>query len=194
MTLGPTFLSASLYLGIKTLQQHYSAARFWHIGPRLFATLFILGDFISLSFIGVGGSLAAIFAEDPLGVHLMIAGLATQVLFTAIFCGVLAVIYRKTRWKMRCDRTRFFVLGELHRVCRNGRLMTDKLTSTAAGAMSAVCLLIRSAWRVAELSDGFDGPLTSMEGVFFALDSIPMCIMSVLITVFHPKLWFRDSP
>ena len=113
LTLGPTFLSASLYLGIKALQQQYSTARFWHIGPRLFAALFILGDFISLCFIGVGGSLAAIYAENPLGVHLMIAGLATQVLFTAIFCSVLAIIYRRTRWFIRRDKTRYFVFGEL---------------------------------------------------------------------------------
>lgn len=112
LTLGPTFLSASLYLGIKALQQQYTAASFWHIGPRLFAILFILGDFISLCFIGVGGSLAAIYAENPLGVHLMIAGLATQVLFTAIFCGALAMIYRRSWWIIKQDRTRFFVLGE----------------------------------------------------------------------------------
>ena len=59
----------------------------------------------------------------------------------------------------------------------------------AGSTVAATCLLIRSIWRVAELSDGFNGPLASMEGAFFALDSIPISIMSVLITVFHPKLW-----
>ncbi|GJN76004.1 hypothetical protein PLIIFM63780_002268 [Purpureocillium lilacinum] len=172
LTLGPTFLSASLYLGLKTLQQHYNFARFWYIGPKVFAALFILGDFISLAFIGVGGSLAAIYAEDPIGVNLMIAGLATQVLFTTIFGGVLATIFRKTRWKLRHDKTRFFMLG---------------------GLVAAICLLIRSIWRVFELSEGFNGPLTSKEGVFIALDSIPMVIMSVLITTLHPRLWFHEN-
>lgn len=59
--------------------------------------------------------------------------------------------------------------------------------------MAAACLLIRSIWRVAELSEGFNGPLASMEGAFFALDSIPISIMSVLITIFHPKLWVGDK-
>lgn len=195
LTLGPTFLSASLYLGLKTLQQHYNFARFWYIGPKVFAALFILGDFISLAFIGVGGSLAAIYAEDPIGVNLMIAGLATQVLFTTIFGGVLATIFRKTRWKLRHDKTRFFMLGEFafggfrYHVLRS---CADELT-TAGGLVAAICLLIRSIWRVFELSEGFNGPLTSKEGVFIALDSIPMVIMSVLITTLHPRLWFHEN-
>lgn len=97
LTLGPTFLSASLYLSISTIQRHYPAARFRHLKPHLFATLFILGDFLSLCFIGAGGSLAAIYWWSPIGVNLMIAGLATQVLFTAIFCVLLGTIYRRIR-------------------------------------------------------------------------------------------------
>lgn len=59
--------------------------------------------------------------------------------------------------------------------------------------MAGACLFIRSSWRVAELSDGFNGPLTSKEGIFIALDSIPMIIMSALLTILHPKFWFDDS-
>ena len=46
---------------------------------------------------------------------------------------------------------------------------------------------------MAELSDGFNGPLASKEGVFIALDSILMIIMSVLLTIVHPRFWFEDS-
>ncbi|OAA57116.1 RTA-like protein [Niveomyces insectorum RCEF 264] len=90
LTLGPTFLSSALYLSISALMRTYPIAQFGHVGSRLFATLFILGDFVCLCFIGVGGSLAAIYAFSPIGVDLMIAGLGTQILFTAIFCAVLA--------------------------------------------------------------------------------------------------------
>ncbi|MEU7054245.1 hypothetical protein AB0A67_39160, partial [Streptomyces eurythermus] len=58
---------AALYLGISALQRHKPEARFKCIGPRLFSGLFILGDFICLSFIGCGGSLAAIYAWSPIG-------------------------------------------------------------------------------------------------------------------------------
>jgi hypothetical protein len=43
---------------------------------------------------------------------------------------------------------------------------------------------------VAELNGGFNGPLSSKEGIFIALDSIPIIIMSVLLTVIHPEFWF----
>lgn len=53
-----------------------------------------------------------------------------------------------------------------------------------------LCLFIRSCWRVAELSKGFNGPLVSKEGIFIALDTIPMIIMSLLLTILHPNYWF----
>lgn len=142
------------------------------IGPKAFSAFFITGDFICLSFIGCGGSLAAIFADSPIGVDLMIAGLATQVLFTAIFCIALLAIYRRISFYISGDRLMWYMVG---------------------AAASAGCLFVRSSWRVAELSDGFNGPLASKEGVFIALDSIPMVIMSVLLTVLHPAFWFCSN-
>lgn len=93
------------------IQRHDPQARIKYIGPRLFATLFILGDFACLCFIGCGGSLAAIYADSPVGINLMIAGLATQVLFTAIFCLVLFLVYKKIQSRIRYDRMRWYMLG-----------------------------------------------------------------------------------
>ncbi|KAK4074768.1 uncharacterized protein Triagg1_4917 [Trichoderma aggressivum f. europaeum] len=169
LTLGPTFLSSSLYLGISALQRHHEAARFPRLSPKLFAAMFILGDFICLCFIGCGGSLAAIYAENPIGVDLMIAGLATQVLFTTIFCILLALVCRKIHHHLATD---------------------NKISYIYCVATAAICLFIRSCWRVVELNGGFNGPLSDKEGIFIALDSIPMIIMSVLLTVTHPEFWF----
>lgn len=172
LTLGPTFLSSSLYLGISTLQRNYHGAKFRRIKPHIFATLFILGDFLCLCFIGCGGSLAAIFAENPIGVDLMIAGLAVQVLFTAIFCLLLYLIYRKIYWELKQYGRHWYMIG---------------------AAVAAACLFIRSCWRVAELNGGFNGPLSSKEGLFIALDSVPMSIMCILLTIFHPGFWFTEK-
>jgi hypothetical protein len=30
-----------------------------------------------------------------------------------------------------------------------------------------------------------------MEGVFFALDSVPIVVMTVILTILHPELWLR---
>ncbi|CAK7231306.1 hypothetical protein SEUCBS140593_007880 [Sporothrix eucalyptigena] len=175
LTLGPTFLSSALYLSISALMRRHTLARFRFLGPRAFSTLFILGDFLCLCFIGVGGSLAAIYADQPIGVDLMIAGLGTQILFTSIFCIVLACLY--------------------HRLHKRSVMSLDKKTVQYGYLLgiAAACLFIRSCWRAAELSGGFNGPLASKEGVFIALDSIPILIMSVLLIVLHPGFWFRKK-
>lgn len=46
---------------------------------------------------------------------------------------------------------------------------------------------------MAELSDGFNGELASKEGIFIALDSIPMVIMCILLTMLHPQYWFDHA-
>ncbi|EED18725.1 conserved hypothetical protein [Talaromyces stipitatus ATCC 10500] len=112
LTLGPTFLSSSLYLGISALLRHYRSTCFSPIGPRSFTTLFILGDFACLCFIGVGGSLAAIYAQNPIGVDLMLAGLATQVMVTAIFCVLLLVLHSEIHKKAKKDGRNQFIMSE----------------------------------------------------------------------------------
>lgn len=113
LTLGPTFVSSSLYLGISQLQRHFETNCFPKVGPRLFTTFFILGDFAGLCFIGVGGSLAAIYADSPIGVDLMMAGLGTQVLVTVIFCVVLSILAHKWWRKLLRRGKKWYIVGEL---------------------------------------------------------------------------------
>ena len=42
----------------------------------------------------------------------MIAGLATQVLFTALFCLLLLIMYRRMRVEITADGRVWFMLGE----------------------------------------------------------------------------------
>lgn len=97
------FLSSSLYLGVASIQRCYRT-RIFRISPNWFAALFILGDFLCLCFIGVGGSLAAIFAPQKIGPNLMIVGLAIQVLFTVIFCFCLFLTGLKIFKRVKEDR------------------------------------------------------------------------------------------
>jgi hypothetical protein len=112
LTLGPTFLSSSLYLGISQLQRHFQSTCFPKVGPRLFTPIFVLGDFACLCFIGVGGSLAAIYADNPIGIDLMMAGLGTQVLVTAIFCVVLSILAHKMWQKILRGGKKWYIVGE----------------------------------------------------------------------------------
>lgn len=192
LTLGPTFLSASLYLSIGSLQRHYKIKVFSFLGPQLFATICIIGDFLCLCFIGCGGSLAAIYANEAIGVDLMIAGLGLQVLTTTIFCLFLAKAVHTLRSRVFGSKRQWFIIGACSKYNPFKQLNTN--THRWLGvSIAAFCLLVRSCWRVAELSDGFNGPLTSKEHMFIGLDSIPVVIMSVLLTLLHPKFWFRET-
>lgn len=191
LTLGPTFLSASLYLSIGSLQRHYDIKVFSFIGPQLFATIFIIGDFLCLCFIGCGGSLAAIYANEPIGVDLMIAGLGLQVLTTTIFCLFLAKAVHTLRSRVFGSTRRWFIIGTCSKYNPSKQLPTNARRWLGV-SIAAFCLLVRSCWRVAELSDGFNGPLASKENIFIGLDSIPVVIMSVLLTLLHPRFWFRE--
>lgn len=112
LTLGPTFLSSSLYLSIGLLQRTFNTRVLSPIGSKLFVTIFILGDFLCLCFIGVGGSLAAIYADNPIGVDLMIAGLGTQVLFTALFGLMLLILWKGLYSTLRLEGVEFYMIGE----------------------------------------------------------------------------------
>lgn len=54
---------------------------------------------------------------------------------------------------------------------------------------------IRSAYRVVELSQGFDGPLTTSEPFFYGLDTLPLFIAIAIYIPFWPGRFIpRDSP
>lgn len=52
-------------------------------------------------------------------------------------------------------------------------------------------ILIRSSYRVAELTGGFHGKLWNSEVHFMVLDGSMVAIASILLTVFHPGLAFH---
>jgi len=78
------------------------------------AAMFMVGDFACLCFIGVGGSLATIYADQPIGVDLMITGLAVQVLFTAIFCLFLGRAWQTQRHLLRTKGVLGYFTGMWH--------------------------------------------------------------------------------
>ena len=99
LTIGPTFLSASLYLFCVRWHREVLSTTRQLFGSRLYATTFILSDFACLCFIGVGGSLAAIYSDQPIGADLMVVGLAIQIGVTLVFGVSLRYLVRYVRWK-----------------------------------------------------------------------------------------------
>ena len=56
--------------------------------------------------------------------------------------------------------------------------------------MAVFTIFIRSVYRVAELSQGFDGSIADMEVPFMILEPTMIAIAAIALTVVHPGLVF----
>ena len=89
LTIGPAFLSASIYLSLSRIVHIYSASTS-RIQPKYYTYVFISCDLVSLILQGVGGAIAATAAprnltQVNLGTNIMIAGLSFQVFSILLF-------------------------------------------------------------------------------------------------------------
>ena len=91
LTIGPAFLSASIYLCLARIVAVYGShlSRF---KPKTYTKIFVACDFLSLVLQGTGGGMASSFKSgttgSKAGLDIMIAGLAFQVVSLSIFIGL----------------------------------------------------------------------------------------------------------
>jgi len=60
--------------------------------------------------------------------------------------------------------------------------------------VSCVGIIIRSFYRVVELSQGFFGPIAQNEGLFYALDTLPLFIAIFVYVPFWPGRFIQREP
>lgn len=109
----------------------------------------------------------------------MVAGLVFQVVSLLVFMGLwLEFIYRLHKTSESAKDVRFFEL-------RDSKKFTWFQYSLGA---AVVLIFIRSVYRVAELQQGFNGPIANDEVSFMILEG-PMIFLAVLaMTVLHPGI------
>lgn len=141
-------------------------------------------DFVSLVLQGTGGGIAAT-ADDHSGSErgraIMVAGVVFQVVSLLIFMGL------GLEFVSRLRRT-----GGSARDVRFVQLRGTKKFSWFQYALGAavVLIFIRSVYRVAELQQGFNGPIANDEVSFMILEG-PMIFLAVLaMTALHPGFGF----
>jgi len=141
-------------------------------------------DFISLVLQGAGGGLAAT-ADDNTGSdagrNIMIAG----VVFQVVALGAFMLLWGEFGWRLHKT-------PESERDVRFIELRATKKFKWFTYALAAAVLLIfvRSVYRVAELQQGFDGPIAQDEVLFMILEG-PMIFLAVsLLTILHPGFSF----
>lgn len=186
LTIGPAFLAAALYLCLSRIVIIYGQ-QISRFSPRTYAITFMTNDFVSLVLQGAGGGLAATAInkyQSDTGQAIMVAGVVFQVVSLLIFMGMWSDFILRLRRTSENDRdVRFADLRD-----------TKKFTWFQYALGAAVALIfVRSVYRIAELQQGFNGPIANDEVSFMILEG-PMIFLAVLaMTVLHPGIAFGGN-
>ncbi|KAI9678491.1 MAG: hypothetical protein M1829_002089 [Trizodia sp. TS-e1964] len=186
LTIAPAFITAAIYICLARIIVVYGE-KHSRFRPATYTITFICFDFFALLLQAVGGGIANNAKTRSLrdtGVNIMIAGLSWQVASLVIFiilCLDFAFRYRK------------YGGGEsnaAHDTVRRSRLFRSFIVALAA---ATVFILVRSSFRVAELSQGFTSDLANDQITFSILEGAMVSLSVILLTVFHPGLCFQGT-
>ncbi|KAJ8097170.1 RTA1 like protein-domain-containing protein [Lipomyces tetrasporus] len=187
LTIAPAFFGAAVYLCLSRIIVVYgeSISRF---KPRTYTLAFIGCDFLSLVLQGAGGGLASTAANSDssteTGRNIMMGGLAFQVVATLMFMVASADFW----WRVR--RAGPDARDPSHETLRRSLKFRLFLWGLA---VAVTCIFTRSVFRVAELSEGFDGKLANQEVTFMILEGAMMFISCTALTFLHPGYCFQGS-
>lgn len=154
--------------------------------PKLYTFVFIAFDVIALILQATGGGIAAsataFSSTQKSGIDIMVAGVAWQVVALAIFAALAADYWLRVT-RRDCQAYQMSLAFENVRSRR-----AFQPFFLIALCLSGVFIFIRSVFRCAELSDGFNGALANNEVTFMVLEGAMIILASGLLTVFHPGL------
>jgi hypothetical protein len=128
--------------------------------------------------------------KDPtVGNNLMIAGLSVQVFTLLIFILLALDFSLKTLRRIRALGSQG-ALDPAHSKLRQSRAFQGFL---AALSFATLCIFTRSVYRVAELSEGWNGHLIKTQRYFIGLEGAIVGAAVLALNAFHPGLCFREG-
>lgn len=185
LTISPAFLSAAIYLCLARIVvvygEHLSRFR-----PRTYTLIFCGCDVFSLLLQAAGGGIASganSASQTQLGINIMLAGLSAQVLSLALF----AILCAEFAFRLYQQPESW---NEQHAPLYRSKLFHAFLFGLSIATLT---IFIRSAFRVAELSGGFRGPLANNQVSFMVLEASMIFIAAGCLTLLHPGLAFRGA-
>ncbi|KAH7356874.1 RTA1 like protein-domain-containing protein [Rhexocercosporidium sp. MPI-PUGE-AT-0058] len=184
LTIAPALLSASIYLCLARIVNVYgeNLSRF---KPRTYTLFFVTCDLLCLVLQALGGGIASTSdtkSANDLGRNIMMAGLVLQVVSLTCFA-IAASEFGFRVYKAKGQR------NERYLSIVNTRLFKAFLIGLA---VATITIFIRSVYRIAELSGGFNSHLfTDDEVSFMILEGVMIIIACFCLTVFHPAVCFQ---
>lgn len=186
LTIGPAFLSGSVYLCLSRIVVAYSQS-ISRLKPRTYTLTFMACDFLALVLQAAGGAIASTSdteSDKQMGINIMIAGVSWQVFSLALFAGLCA------DFALTIRRDSNAILNTSFDRTRNSTKFRGFLYALGVATLA---IFIRSVFRCAELSQGFDGALANEETTFMILEGAMIIIAVVTLTVFHPGVAFQGK-
>ncbi|MCJ1321115.1 hypothetical protein MMC15_006459 [Xylographa vitiligo] len=191
LTIAPAFMAAGLYLCLSRIVNTFGRENS-RIAPLSYPRIFIPCDVASLLLQAIGGAMASIASHQNKspdnGDHIMVAGLAFQVFTLLVFMLLCADFAIKTLRRMRTMGDQ--ALDPTHAKLRQSWSFK---TFLVALALATVCIFIRSVYRVAELSEGWEGALIKNQNLFIGLEGVMVVVAVLSLNAFHPGLCFREG-
>ena len=200
LTIAPVFFTAAIYLTLARVIVHYGIHNS-RLSPKAYSITFMTSDFIALVLQSVGGGIADVASTTGgrnNGVHIMVAGLSFQVISLVLFISLAAEFFLKVKKDRSRSKGTDWEAGQTSQASSKGyktfvwgtsplpsSLTMHSLTETAI-AIATIFILIRSAYRVAELAHGFSSKLANNQVTFMIFESAMMAIALLIMTVFHP--------
>lgn len=184
LTFAPAFYSAGIYYTLKHITLTFGPS-FSRLHPSLYTWVFISCDLLSIILQAVGGGTASAAKNNSvlrIGDDITIAGLVSQV-FTLVVFGLCTLDYAIA---VRQNSTALVPeTVDLRRSLRFKLFL-------AALVLSYLTILLRCAYRVAELAKGWgpDNDILRNQSLFIGLDSVPCVIATLVLNVWHPGSCF----
>ncbi|KAK0105075.1 hypothetical protein ONS95_004561 [Cadophora gregata] len=193
LTIAPAFIAGGIYLCLRRIVYAFGPENS-RIAPETYTRFFIPCDLLSLLLQAAGGGIASSASHQhkstKVGDHIMVAGLAFQVLTLLIFmilCGDFAIRTRR----------RYKSLGEAA-FDQNPHFVTLRHSKVFKGFLGAltlatICIFWRSVYRVAELAEGWTGSLIKRQWLFVGFEGVMVIVACLALNVFNPAFAFPEG-
>lgn len=191
LTIAPAFIAAGIYLTLSRIVVTFGPQNS-RIKPKSYPRIFIPCDVVSLFLQAAGGGIASVASNEnkspDLGDHIMVAGLAFQVLTLAVFICLCADFAIKTVRRMQAMGDA--ALDPAHAKMRGSIVFRSFLLALS---FATLCIFIRSIYRVAELAEGWEGALIKNQNLFIGLEGVMVIAAVLALNVFHPGFCFHSG-
>lgn len=191
LTFAPAFLAAGIYFTLSRIVTTFGVENS-RIPALWYPRIFIPCDILALALQAAGGGIASSVdtaSGADLGKNIMIAGLVAQVVTLTAFI-LLAIDFGVRAWRRMQTLGADAALEPRHAHLRGSfgfRAFLGALT------VATLCIFARCVYRVAELSEGWNGPLMRNEPLFIALEGVMVAVAVLVLNAFNPAVCFKEG-